>query len=93
MVHNKEKPMRGFAYAIALSFVFGTSFAADGQNKVFNEVCAECHEVGDFSGDDPNEVAKSIGEIVAGKLKHKQKFEVSTDEALELALILVDDNP
>ena len=86
--------MRGLAYALALSIILGGSaLAADGQNKIFNEVCSSCHEVGDFSGDDPNEVAKTIGDIVAGKLKHKEKFTVSAEESLELALILVDDNP
>ncbi len=45
---------------------FGSTAYADAAagKATFTNVCAECHEVGDFDGEDPKEVAATIKSIV-----------------------------
>jgi mono/diheme cytochrome c family protein len=51
----------------------------------FTAVCAECHEVADFEGEDAAAVQGSIKQIVAGTLKHKQTLKLSDAQIADVA--------
>ena len=38
----------------------------------FTQVCAECHEVADFEGEDAAEVQATIKKIVGGTIEHEK---------------------
>jgi mono/diheme cytochrome c family protein len=58
--------------------------AAAGKAK-FTAVCAECHEVGDFKGEDAKALTDSIKQIVAGTKKHKKALKLTDAEIADLA--------
>ena len=51
----------------------------------FTKVCAECHEVGDFEGEDAKEVAGTIKSIVAGTTKHKEPLKLTDAQIADVA--------
>lgn len=51
----------------------------------FTKVCAECHEVGDFDGEDAKEVAATIKSIVAGTTKHKEPLKLTDAQVADVA--------
>jgi len=51
----------------------------------FTKVCAECHEVGDFDGEDAKEVAATIKSIVAGTTKHKEPLKLTDAQTADVA--------
>jgi mono/diheme cytochrome c family protein len=57
---------------------------ADGKAK-FAADCAECHEAGDFEGEDAKALADTIKKISAGQMKHKSKITLSDAEITEIA--------
>ena len=63
---------------------WGMAANADGKAK-FEETCAECHEAGDFAGEDDKGLADTIKKIAAGQQKHKAKITLSDAEAAEVA--------
>jgi mono/diheme cytochrome c family protein len=64
----------------------GASLADAAAGKAtFEKACAECHEVGDFKGEDAKELAGKIDQIAAGKLKHKKPIKLSAAEAADVA--------
>ena len=54
--------------------------AAAGKAK-FTASCAECHEVGDFEGQD----AKSLSELIKKQAKHKKPVKLTDAEIADLA--------
>ena len=58
--------------------------AAAGKAK-FTAVCAECHEVGDFKGEDAKGLTDTIKQIVAGQKKHKKALKLTDAEVADLA--------
>lgn len=66
---------------------FGSTAYADAAagKATFTKVCAECHEVGDFDGEDPKEVAATIKSIVAGTTKHKEALKLTDQEISDVA--------
>jgi len=58
--------------------------AAAGKAK-FTAVCAECHEVGDYQGEDAKSLTESIKKIVAGQTKHKKALKLTDAEIADLA--------
>ena len=58
--------------------------AAAGKAK-FTAACAECHEVGDFAGQDANALTETIKKIVAGQQKHKKALKLTDAEIADLA--------
>jgi mono/diheme cytochrome c family protein len=58
--------------------------AAAGKAKFTGE-CAECHEVGDFAGQDAKALTDTIKKIVAGSQKHKKALKLSDAEIADLA--------
>lgn len=66
---------------------FGSTAYADAAagKATFTNVCAECHEAGDFDGEDPKEVATTIKSIVAGTTKHKKALKLTDQEIADVA--------
>jgi mono/diheme cytochrome c family protein len=58
--------------------------AAAGKAK-FDAACADCHEAGDFEGEDAAALADSLKQIVAGQLKHKEAITLSDQEIADVA--------
>jgi cytochrome c553 len=51
----------------------------------FEEACSECHEVGDFAGEDAATLTATLKKIVAGQQKHKTALKLSDAEIASLA--------
>jgi mono/diheme cytochrome c family protein len=47
--------------------------------------CAECHDADDWEGEDAASLESLIRDIVAGKVKHKRKLELSPAEIANIA--------
>jgi mono/diheme cytochrome c family protein len=58
--------------------------AAAGKAK-FAADCAECHEAGDFAGEDVAALTETLKGIVAGTTKHKGALKLSDAEIASLA--------
>jgi mono/diheme cytochrome c family protein len=58
--------------------------AAAGKAK-FEAACAECHEAGDFEGEDAKALADSLTKMAAGTMKHKQAIKLSPAEITDVA--------
>jgi cytochrome c553 len=57
--------------------------AAAGKAK-FEEVCADCHEPGDFKGKPAAELSQKMKDISSGKMKHKGKVKLTDAEIADL---------
>jgi mono/diheme cytochrome c family protein len=78
----------GTLLAILASFgVGGVALAADTQagRSVAQSKCAECHDADDWEGEDAASLESLIRDIVAGKVKHKRKLELSAAEIADIA--------
>lgn len=83
------KIQRAVVIAVAALGVAGWSVsasadAAAGKAK-FAAACGECHEAGDFEGEDAKALADSIGKIAAGQVKHKSAIKLSPEEITDVA--------
>lgn len=58
--------------------------AAAGKAK-FEAACAECHEAGDFAGEDAKALADSLTKMASGAMKHKTKITLSEAEIASVA--------
>ena len=47
--------------------------------------CAQCHEADDWEGEDAASLESLIRDIVAGKVKHKNKLDLSAPEIANIA--------
>ncbi len=47
--------------------------------------CSQCHEADDWEGEDAASLESLIRDIVAGKVKHKGKLELSSAEIANIA--------
>ena len=63
---------------------WGMAAHADAKAK-FAADCAECHEAGDFEGEDVKALTDTLKQIVAGQQKHKSKLALSDAEIAEVA--------
>lgn len=61
--------------------------AAAGKAK-FEAACADCHEAGDFEGEDAAALADSLKQIVGGQLKHKKAITLSDQEIADVAAFM-----
>lgn len=66
---------------------WGMAAHANGKAK-FEADCAECHEAGDFAGEDANGLADTIKKIVAGQQKHKSKLALTDAEVTAVATFM-----
>jgi mono/diheme cytochrome c family protein len=65
---------------------WGMAANADAAGKAkFEAACAECHEAGDFAGEDAAALTATIKKIVAGQQKHKNKLTLTDAEAASVA--------
>ncbi len=51
----------------------------------FTAVCAECHEVADFEGEDAAEIQATLKKIVAGTQKHKKALKLTDAQIADVA--------
>ena len=77
--------MRAFGMALALAAM--TSGAADlvAGKAAAQGKCVACHEADDWDGEDAASLQSIIRDIVAGKVKHKQKIQLSPAEIDNIA--------
>ena len=66
--------------------------AADPQNgKVVAQArCSQCHDADDWEGEDASSLEALIRDIVAGKVKHKGKLELTSAEMTNIAAYWAD---
>jgi cytochrome c553 len=79
-----------FETALAMTTLFLMSaavHAADAQagRNAAQTRCAECHDADDWEGEDAASLESLIRDIVAGKVKHKRKLELSPTEIANIA--------
>jgi mono/diheme cytochrome c family protein len=82
--------LKDFRTALALVALLGVGSAAHaaeaqaGRNAA-QAKCAECHEADDWEGEDAASLESLIRDIMAGKVKHKRKLELSAAEIANIA--------
>ena len=66
---------------------FGSAAHADAAagKATFTQVCAECHEVADFEGEDAAEIQATIKKIVGGTMKHKKALKLTDAQIADVA--------
>jgi mono/diheme cytochrome c family protein len=65
---------------------WGMAAHADAAGKAkFEAACAECHEAGDFAGEDAKGLGDTIKKIAAGQQKHKSKITLTDAEIASVA--------
>lgn len=64
-----------------------TGFAADPQagKSVSQAKCIQCHEADDWEGESAASLESLINDIVAGRVKHKTRLELTRAEAADIA--------
>lgn len=76
------------AAAAVLAFSLGASAqAADlaAGKSAAQTKCAQCHDADDWEGEDAASLESLIRDIVAGKVKHKGKLDLSAPEIANIA--------
>lgn len=60
--------------------------AADAQaGRVVSQKCVQCHEADDWEGEDAASLQSLINDIIAGKVKHKTRIELTPAEVANIA--------
>lgn len=59
--------------------------AAAGKSLTEQYQCAQCHMPEDWQGNSAAQMQTKISEVVAGKLKHPKKIELSTAQIADIA--------
>jgi cytochrome c553 len=72
---------------VALFCGSGAVQAADAQagRSAAQSKCSQCHDADDWEGEDAASLESLIRDIVAGKVKHKGKLELSPQEISNIA--------
>jgi mono/diheme cytochrome c family protein len=70
---------------------FGTVAHADAAagKATYEKICGECHEAGDFKGEDAKEIQATIKSIVAGQHKHKKALTLTDAQIADVAAYMV----
>lgn len=58
--------------------------AAAGQ-KIYDKICADCHELKDHAGKPAMDLQKSLKEIVARQKKHKKQLRLDDEQIANVA--------
>jgi mono/diheme cytochrome c family protein len=75
-----------FAAAGLLMWAAPSSSADIGAGKATAQAkCIECHEADDWEGEDAQSLGSLITDIVAGKVKHKNKLDLTAAEIANIA--------
>ena len=77
-------------FALAVTSLFacsGPAWAADTSagKAVAQAKCIQCHEADDWEGEDADSLESLIKDIMAGKVKHKSKLDLSAAEISAIA--------
>ena len=69
---------------------YGGVAAADAAagKATFTGICAECHEAGDFEGEDAAALSATIKKIVSGEMKHKKALKLTDAQIADVAAYL-----
>ena len=70
---------------ILASWSASTSAADPTAGKVAAQKCVACHEADDWEGENAASLEALIKDIVAGKVKHKSKLDLSPAEISDIA--------
>jgi mono/diheme cytochrome c family protein len=81
---------KGLMTAVAVTSLLSSAaptWAADaGAGKTAAQAkCIQCHEADDWEGEDADSLESLINDIVAGKVKHKSKLNLSAAEIADIA--------
>jgi mono/diheme cytochrome c family protein len=70
-----------------MSIVAASASVADVQagKSAAQSKCSQCHDADDWEGEDAASLESLIRDIVAGKVKHKGKLELSPAEIADIA--------
>jgi mono/diheme cytochrome c family protein len=83
---------RSIGLTVILGLPGATSVATaadtDAGKAQFQQVCSECHEVADFKGKSEADLKARISDIVAGKIKHKKKLQLTDAQIADAAAYL-----
>jgi mono/diheme cytochrome c family protein len=73
--------------AFAMLAGFGSAVHADAAagKATFTAVCAECHDVADFEGEDAAALRGTLKQIVAGTQKHKKALTLTDAQIADVA--------
>jgi len=72
-----------FIVALPVSF---SAQAADSQaGRAASQKCVQCHEADDWEGEDAASLQSLINDIIAGKVKHKTRIELTPAEVADIA--------
>ena len=73
--------------AAALSLMSGLCHAADVQagKSVSQAQCGQCHEADDWEGEGAASLESLIRDIVAGKVKHKTRLQLTDAQIADIA--------
>jgi mono/diheme cytochrome c family protein len=73
--------------AFAMLAGFGSAVHADAAagKATFTAVCAECHDVADFEGEDAAALRATLKQIVAGTQKHKNALQLTDAQIADVA--------
>jgi mono/diheme cytochrome c family protein len=75
--------------AAGLASYGSTAYADAAAGKAtFTGTCAECHEAGDFEGEDAAELSGTIKKIVSGEMKHKKALKLTDAQIADVAAYL-----
>jgi mono/diheme cytochrome c family protein len=79
--------IRAIASVLATSCLLVSAHAADVQagKAVAQAKCGQCHAAGDWEGEDAPSLDSLMRDIVAGKVKHRTKLELTPTEIANIA--------
>jgi mono/diheme cytochrome c family protein len=82
-----SREFQALVILVASCAVSGVAQAADvlAGRSAAQSKCAQCHEADDWEGEDAASLESLIRDIVAGKVKHKGKLELSPTEIANIA--------
>jgi mono/diheme cytochrome c family protein len=77
--------------ASAMLVGFGSAVHADAAagKATFTAVCAECHDVADFEGEDAAALRATLKQIVAGTQKHKKALTLTDAQIADVAAYMI----
>ena len=82
-----SREFQALVILVASCAVSGVAQAADllAGRSAAQSKCAQCHEADDWEGEDAASLESLIRDIVAGKVKHKAKLELTAAEVANIA--------
>jgi len=82
-----KPPIAVFSLLPVLLGVAVTASAADAQagKAKFDQICSQCHDVGDWKGKSEAQLAGMIRDVSSGKAKHPKKLGLTSDEIANIA--------